>query len=440
LAELEVSLGELVQEAVASPPNERVERYRDRLASFGDDVVRPLLTLEREQPSLGLFVTVVLERAAHTGADEARIGLDMLASLGKDLATRRAARDARSRTGGRRVPQEDVPNVEVTRIRPRSPAETIQLINAARERRGEPTLDAAEAGQVIANLERRAADPDRYRSVCWKCSAAVDAATNERCEFCQWLVCWCGGCRAPNYRDRRTGETGHCRREVWLSIREREDAQEVVDLDYRGVPILTAGPPASDEAATVSTLVSHGIRAVFHWTPLRNLRSILMRGLLSRATLARRRIPIVAHGYGSIEKEKALRDYVCVSLEPKPWMMSAWSETPLVLEVDPAPLGSEGTLFVPGNSASMVFDIDGLLAMQGTPSVEKMFRSGSLAPQAEAWIPMAVPRIAIRAIHAKDVSTAKSVHASGVLADLPHPPQVRVTPEFFLADPLESPA
>lgn len=388
---------------------------------------------------MGLFVTAVLEAAARNGADQARTGLDVLASKAKDLGTRTAARDARSRTGKRRVSQADVTQASVARgNRSRSPDETVHLINSARRRRGEPILDAAEAQQVLANLERRAADRDHYRNICWKCSAAVDAATNEPCIFCGWLVCWCGGCRAPNFVDRRTGDSGHCRQEVWLAARELQEADEVIDFDYRGAPILTSGPPAIDAAAIRALLARQGVRSVFHWTPVRNLGSVLKRGLLSREGLSRRRIPIVPHGYGGIEKEEALRDYVCVSLEPKPWMMHQWSETPIVLEIDPAPLLAEGTLFVPGNSASRVFDANDLMAMNGKPSVERLLPTGSFIPQAEAWIRIAVPRIAIRGVHVRDASIAKSIHASGFPPDLPHQPHVSVTPEFFAAGALES--
>lgn len=451
------SLDQLIREAVGSSPGERVERYRDRLAALGDVVVSPLLTLERRQPAMGLFVTTVLEAAARMGAAQARTGLDVLASKAKDLVTRTAAREARSRTDNRRVSHADLTQAILTRTgnrrvsqidvtqpivttgnRSRSPEEIIQLINSARERRGEPVLDAAEAQQVLGNLERRAAGPDHYRNVCWKCSAAVDAATNEPCLFCRWLVCWCGGCRAPNFVDRRTGKSGHCRQEVWLAVRELQDADEVIDFDYRDAPILTAGPPALDEKAMRALLARRGVRSVFHWTPLRNLGSVLERGLLSREGLARRRIPIVPHGYGSIEKEEALRDHVCVSLEPKPWMMHQWSETPIVLEIDPASLLAEGTLFVPGNSASRVFEAKDLLTMSGLSSIERLFRTGSVTPQAEAWIRPAVPRIAIRGIHVPDASVAQFVQARGFPPHLPHQPLVSVTPEFFTIEALGS--
>src|SRR6188472_327872 len=52
-------LGRLIQEAIASDPGERIEQYRDRLAALGNEVVQPLLTVERQQPALGLFVTAV---------------------------------------------------------------------------------------------------------------------------------------------------------------------------------------------------------------------------------------------------------------------------------------------------------------------------------------------------------------------------------------------
>lgn len=416
-------LHRLLATAVAAPPAERVERYRDRLAEGGPPVVNLLLQLERDRPHLGLFAVAVLEAAAKRSVAAAERAIRLLITSAATSETRAYAEDAINRLGPHQKAR--------PRAAPPSRSFTILgVINKARRRRGEPILDASEAGKVLGNLARREDDPLRYRNVCWSCAAVVDEATNEHCAHCSWLVCWCGGCRAPYYPDPRTGQKGPCRQEVWLLADRMGDEAIEADIDFRGSPILTSQRPAQDAPGIAAEFRSGGISAVYHWTPLRGVASILRRGILSRHTLMDRAVPFVGHGYGSQDKEKLLSGYVCLSFAPKPWMMLEWSDTPVLLELAPDVLLGDGTLFIPGNSASASFSASSLASQTGLPAAEGLFLSGGVAPQAEAWVLASVPRIGIRAIHLPDTALAGAVSRDldGALAR-----PIHVTPAYFEA-------
>ena len=411
----------LVRAAASAPPAERVELYRDRLAQCGSSIVDPLLQLERDQPRLGLFVVTVLEAAAKRGETVAERAIRLLITDAARTETRASAADAigRVRATGR-----------LTAPSRRSYEGVVDVINDARRRRGEPILDAAELRKVRQNLARRERDPSHYRNVCWNCVAAVDEGTNEHCGDCGWLVCWCGGCRAPSFTDRRTGQRGPCRREVWLLARRMGERSIDTDQDFRGSPILTSQKPAQDAREIAAALRSHGVEAVYHWTPLRGVASILQSGILARRQLADSGIPFVGHGYGGRDKEAVLFDYVSLSFAPKPWMMSEWSDDPVLLELELDVLVGDGTLFVPGNSASATFSARSLTSMTGASAAEGLFLAGQLAAQAEAWVYSSVPRVGIRAIHVADDVLGR-LATRNIEADLMRP--IVVSPGFFLS-------
>lgn len=409
----------LVRAAASAPPAERVERYRDRLAECGPSIVDPLLQLERDQPRLGLFVVTVLEAAAKRGERVAERAIRLLITDAATAESRASAADAIGRVHASGRPS--APS--------RRPYEGIvDVINDARRRRGEPILDAAELGKVRQNLARRERDPSHYRNVCWNCVAAVDEGTNEHCGDCGWLVCWCGGCRAPSFTDRRTGQRGPCRREVWLLAPRMGERSIDTDQDFRGSPILTSQKPAQDAKEVVAALRSHGVEAVYHWTPLRGVASILHSGILSRRLLADSGIPFVGHGYGGRDKETVLFDYVSLSFAPKPWMMSEWSDDPVLLELELDVLLGDGTLFVPGNSASATFSAASLTSMTGAPATEGLFATGQLAAQAEAWVRVSVPRVGIRAVHVPDAVLGR-LASRDVEREWARP--IIVSPSFF---------
>lgn len=418
-------LQRILAAAVTAPPAERIELYRDQLADGGPPVVDLLLTLERDRPRLGLFVVAVLEATARRRLAVAEQAIRLLITSGADPQTRAYAADAIGRL--------ELPRAAAKRPSGQTaPATPLDRINLARRRRGEPILDAAEAQKVLDNLAARHSDPRRYRNICWSCHAVVDAATNERCVQCSWLVCWCGGCRAPSYVDPGTGQKGPCRQEVWLLADEMGDGSIELDTDFRGSPILTSQPPAADAPYIAAELRTRGIDAVYHWTPRRSIGSILRWGILSRGTLMERAIPFVGHGYGTLEKEGLLSAYVCISFAPKPWMMQEWSESPVLLELTPEALLGDGTLFIPGNSASGTFSASSLSSMNGMPAAQGLFLSGRVALQAEAWVRGWLPRIGIRAIHVADDVMARLVAADlrvDLRKDLLRP--IHVSPSYF---------
>ncbi len=284
-----------------------------------------------------------------------------------------------------------------------SPETVIAMINEARSRRGDAVLDSREAAQVAANLERRAADPSHYRNVCWNCTAVVDEGTNEHCSECRWLVCWCGACRKRTYVDRQ-GVSGACRREVWTL-----HDHDLPDVDFRGRRIVTATHPASDADSVRRLSRSARITALFHWSPVRAIPSIVQWGLLARPELKDRGIPFVTHGYGSPEKERELSAYVATSLRPKLGMMGAWSDSPVIWELDPEILVGDGVLFVAGNSASAAWTADQALESKGVAALERSLAALDLGGQPEILVPSRIPRVAITRAHVADETAAVAV-------------------------------
>jgi hypothetical protein len=301
-----------------------------------------------------------------------------------------------------------------------SPAAVIEMINVARRRRGDAVLDSREAAQVAANLQKRAADPSHYRNVCWNCNAVVDEGTNEHCSECRWLVCWCGACRHRTYEDKQ-GFIGPCRREVWTLVRD-----DIPDFDYRGRPILTARPPGSDANSIRRLTHQAGIAAIYHWSPSRAVLNILRWGLLARPELRGRGVVFVPHSYGSAEKEQALAGYVATSLRPKLNMMATWSEAPVIWELDPEVLSTDGALFVDGNAASASLALEGILASRGSGHLRRVL-DAYLEPggQPEMLIPGRIPRAAIAHIRVLDEYTASTVRSH--LKSMGSPMDGRVT-------------
>lgn len=421
-ADASETLRRLLALAITAPPSERVDLYRERLAEGGPAVVDLLLQLEVERPHLGLFAIAVLEAVAKRNVVAAQHAIRLLITTAADPSTRAQAADTIDRLESPRP-------VAKSHAQAPSPTTPLDLINLARRKRGEPILDAAEARKVLNNLAAREQDPRRYRKWCWSCRAVVDEATNEQCAHCTWLVCWCGACRDPGWTDSLTGQIGPCRREVWFLA---DNDTIAVDTDFQGLPILTTQPPAAAESDIAAALRTGGVDAVYHWTPLRGVASILRWSILSRRALLERTIPFVGHGYGNQDKARLLSAYVCLSFAPKPWMMEEWSQSPVLLELVPEVLLGNGTLFVPGNSASAMFSSSSLASMIGLPAAEALFLSGRVVTQAEAWVRASVPRVGIRAIHVADKIMARNV-AVALSVDLPKDAvrPIRVSPSYF---------
>lgn len=390
-------LGTLLAGAVAASPVDRLPTYRDRLASHGAAAVKPLLALEQSHPALGYFVVLVLSAKAMQRVPEAREAIHELARSAVAPETRTFAASHMRALLPAKVFAPSPPAVAPPRPPRAAPSPHIAVlagINRARGRRNEPVLDEAEALKVLTNLEARATDPSRYKNVCWNCRAVVDAATNQSCGSCSWLVCWCGACRSPGFQDSR-GQSGPCMREAWAFGPDVIHA----DHDFTGKPIYVRRPLDPDEGRIRRTLEQYGVHSVYHWSPVRSVESILSLGILSRRALQGHRISVVGHGYGSHEKEVALRGFAGVSFAPKPRMMAEWSENPVVFELTTEVLLGQGTLFVPGNSGSRSFQVPQMLSMTGADAVDGLFADGAAASQAEGWVPQGIPRVGIKQIH-----------------------------------------
>lgn len=204
------SIDQLIALARDSSPVDRVEQFRDRLADLGSDVVPAMVGL-RDDSTLCRFAVTVLEVLSRKMMASAWEGLALVSNQAVDVQVRDLATEALNR-----VP------VSAAEMRRRAAVERaeravvlVESINTARQRRGDRVLDENQAREVLHNLELRAQDPNRYHRWCWSCRAVVDAATNENCPSCGWLVCWCGACRDPKWRDRNTKEVaGPCPRYI----------------------------------------------------------------------------------------------------------------------------------------------------------------------------------------------------------------------------------
>jgi hypothetical protein len=432
----------LVAEAIAAPAANRVPGYRDRIAAFGTSAVEPVMIAYRANSAMGYFAVTVLAAIGRNGSSAAVEGLQEIAATSDDASLVRFSRDAMR---GLRLPSAAPPVAEDEWWPPDdpfdAPADTTQSvldkINRARSRRGEPVLDPAESAQVLEGLRRRAADKRAYRNVCWHCKAVVTEEFNLHCDECSWLVCWCGACREPYRPWPPTNEVGPCPIEAGYFGKELG----YPDRDFQGRPIVSANPPAADASQLQVALEERGITALYHWTPARALESILAHGVLSRRHLRNAGVSVVSHGYGSHEKETALAPYVALAFRPKAMMMKAWSRNPVVLEVNPIVALGSGTLFVPGNSASLTFAADDLVTLQGASAFERVWPAGQrdAASQSEIWVRARLPRPAIRKVFVETPTLADKLLARLQIARPGFVPPLEVRPDLFATGPQPQP-
>lgn len=134
-------------------------------------------------------------------------------------------------------------------------------------------------------------------------------------------------------------------------------------------------------------LARHRCESVYHLTPLANLRSILLNGLLSRAELRRCSITVVPHSSGHIPHATArFDDYCLFSLAQFHWRLAATSDEPYVGLVMPA-----NAVLVPG-TLFVLNDVELNGAIEGHPheAFEELWthrNSTHLRGQVEAWVP-----------------------------------------------------
>jgi hypothetical protein len=183
-------------------------------------------------------------------------------------------------------------------------------------------------------------------------------------------------------------------------------------------------------------LRSIGVDFVYHWTPADSLFSILRDGILSRSTLEYRRIQHQPHNYGSAEKEAFLRNFVALSFKPKRLMMDEWRlQQPVVIAIDTDILATEGTLFVPGNTADGKASLAQFRTSKGQAALRELLGHRGLAVQSEAWVPWLVPRESIRSVHVPNEALATIVLAQISQGSSSYPQ----TPVFVAHDMFPSP-
>jgi hypothetical protein len=425
------SVAQLIESARAEPGQSRVERFRDRIADHGQEAVGPLSEL-RTDGRLAFFAMVVLERLAMNGVADATSALWDFASSGVDDEVKLRARDAIRRVDPPAVASPALMPIDPPVVlRPPMPYRPTRRggIDELRRRRGEPAFDEAEMAQALAYLSRRAEDEGRYVRHCWNCKSGVDVGDNLRCPECRWLICWCGACRDPHKTSVDTGFSGPCVREAWVLW---ESIQQ--DIDFHGAPILSPAPPSPEAQQIRATLAQSGVELVYHWTPIRGIASVLSHGILCQSLLSRQQIGHVPHNPGNASKRLLLKESVAVSFKAKPWMMGAWSQSPVVIAIDAEILVANGTMFVDGNSAATSVALGRIKSGIGMEGLTRIFDArGGIKPQSEAWVPNRIPAPTIRSIHVQEDSMASRVRAA-IEAYLPAAGSlsVIVSPEMFL--------
>ena len=90
------------------------------------------------------------------------------------------------------------------------------------------------------------------------------------------------------------------------------------------------------------------ISCFLHYTPVKNLPSILRYGILSRKQMELREIrPVLYHGWG--KKWKELDDFICLSIVPPKGMIDRTKEAQVALGICPSIIGYSQSYFSPIN-------------------------------------------------------------------------------------------
>src|SRR4051794_1030254 len=175
---------------------------------------------------------------------------------------------------------------------------------------------------------------------------------------------------------------------------------------------------------------NHAIAAVYHWTPVRCLGSILALGIRSRSYLDRYDIAYEPHSYGTWGKAAAFEHHVAVSLRPQRGMF--WQvEDASLLVVDRRLLARNGSFYAPGNTASRTYDFATVSRRTSVEDLEALFAGPhDEAPadwQAEIWIPKGVHQRRIERIIVRDeraADAARRAVAGG--SNLETPPAIEI--------------
>lgn len=169
----------------------------------------------------------------------------------------------------------------------------------------------------------------------------------------------------------------------------------------------------SDRDRWRRALARHRCERVYHLTPLANLQSILLSGLLSRAELRKRSIKVVPHSPSHIPHATARFDDYCVfSLARFHWRLAATSDETYVGLVMPA-----NAVLVPGTRFVLDdVELDGPTEGHPLEAFEKLWthrNSTHLAGQVEVWIPGSIGPEVISEVRA----TASTLPATRRIVD-----------------------
>jgi len=152
---------------------------------------------------------------------------------------------------------------------------------------------------------------------------------------------------------------------------------------------------------------NHETEAVYHWTPIGCLESIMGAGIRPRAYLDRHDIPYERHSYGTLQKAVDFSDHIAVSLRPQRGMF--WHvEEAVLLVLDRRVLARNGAFYVPGNSASRLHDFAALRRRTSVEDFEALFADPHAREpadwQAEIWIPQGISPRRIEKVIVRDLA------------------------------------
>lgn len=177
---------------------------------------------------------------------------------------------------------------------------------------------------------------------------------------------------------------------------------------------------------------NHRIDAVYHWTPIRSLDSIMAVDIRPRAYLDRRGIWYEAHSYGTWQKALDFSGHVAVSLRPQRGMFSQVHDA-VLLCLDRRVLARRGAFYVPGNSASRLHDFSTLQRRTSADDFEALFADPFAREpadwQAEIWVPDGISSRWIQRIIVRDrVAFDAATRAIARAPDLQNPPSIEIEP------------
>jgi len=186
--------------------------------------------------------------------------------------------------------------------------------------------------------------------------------------------------------------------------------------------------PGHDAQRIQASVQRREVKAIYHYTAITNLPSILREGgLLSRDQMNAKGILYLGHGWGRPGKEQELEDYICCGFVPHWGMLRKEREPQAVLELTPDLIWRHGTIFCPGNSASNEFNLEMLRDMNTVEAFDAMFdnpdTSFPIPYQCEVMVYRKIPLGHLRATHFQ--TTEDREYGVALMRDALQEPNVR---------------